>query len=445
MSDTPARSKEIDVEHVQPGLYVHQLDRPWLETPFLFQGFRVENDTEIQTLREYCNRVFIDLDRSDVDAVSELMARAPTAERVSLNGDAGGPTGDPASVKSRLDSPLFSSNPIVDQEEFGSSVERAAASRGRLRRAIGDALRAVVSDRAVEVKKTRGAVAHIAETIQEDPTASLWLTRLSSNDDYTSRHAVNACVLALTFGRHLGFDREALENIGMGTLLMDVGRMIVPGNVFPKPGKLSEKEWSYVQRHVTDGVRLLSHSKVPDDALEIVRSHHERLLGQGYPEGLLADRIPETALMAGLVDSYDAMLHKRPYREAYRPDEAIQLLYKDAKSTFGEELVSSFIWYLGSYPVGTVVELDNGAIGVVVGTSPGHGVWPTVLLVRDAEGNPYRRRVLLNLAAVNRRGNKKDEKGRHIRRTLNPREAKVPVGKIVATEFGLDRLKLEGK
>lgn len=439
MSETPAHSREIAADLVQCGLYVHALDRPWLETPFLFQGFKVETDTEIQTLQQYCDKVYVDLERSDSDAVKELLARTSTTRIQETEQE---PV-DGSHVVSRLDSPLFGSNPIVDRESFGSRVERAAKGRSRLREAVANAFRAVVKDQAVEVKKTRGAVQHIAEAIQEDPTASLWLTHLNSKDDYASRHAVNACVLALTFGRYQGLNGRALENIGIGTLLMDVGRMVVPGNVFPKPGKLSETEWKHVRRHVTDGVRLLNKSKIPDDALEIVRMHHERLLGQGYPEGLVADRIPQTALMAGLVDSYDAMLHKRPYRDAYRPDEAIQLLYGEAKSTFGEELVQHFIWYMGSYPVGTVVELDNGSVGVVVGTSPGHGVWPTVLLVRDAEGQPYRRRVLLNLAAMNRRSDGDGKSGRRIRRTLNPKEARIPVGKIVASEFGLDQLALK--
>lgn len=440
MSEAPARTKEIGTDLLLHGLYVHTLDRPWLETPFLFQGFKIETDSEIETLQEYCNKVYIDLDRSDAAAVEELMAKLDTEREAAPKAEAFGQIVDSSGNRIKLDSPLFGNNPLADREAFGNRVERAAKSRGRLREAIVGALRAVVGDRTVDVDKTRSAVGHMAEVIQEDPTASLWLTHLNANDDYTSRHAINSCVLALTFGRNMGLKGKALEAVGMGTLLMDVGRMLVPGKVFPKPGKLSETEWSHVQRHVDHGVRLLNRSSVPDDALDIVRMHHERLLGQGYPNGLMADRIPKPALVAGLVDSYDAMLHKRPYRDAFRPDQAVQLLYKDANSTFGQDLVSDFIWYLGTYPVGTVVELDNGAMGVVVGSHPGKGVSPTVLLVRNANGEPMKRRTLVNLAAANAMPKDKSVPGRSIKRTLSPQEARIPVGKIVASEFGLDQL-----
>ena len=441
MSEEPARSRKAEADLVRVGLHVHKLDRPWVETPFLFQGFRVESDTEVQALREYCDHVYIDLDRSDPEAVKALLAAESIGRASGPAEEQSRPTIETARTIPHLDSPLFNSGPVVDREQLRERVQRAAAARRGLFRSAVDALQAVVSNRSVETNKAHQAVGHMSEIIREDPTASLWLTRLKSDDDYTSRHAVNSSVLALTFGHYLGLEGRALENVGLGTLLMDVGRMIVPGHVFPKPGELSQTEWAYVRRHVTDGVRLLNRSRIPEDALDIVRMHHERALGQGYPEGLVGDRIPWTALIGGLVDSYDAMLHRRPYRDAFQPEEAIGVLYKEAKSTFGEELVESFVWYLGSYPVGTVVELDNGAIGVVVGHCPGAGLWPTVLLVRNADREPFRKRMLLNLAAANRQPETANVPARRIRRALSPDDAQVPVGQIVAQEFGLGETK----
>jgi len=432
MTDMPANTRLIGTYALRDGLYVYMLDRPWVETPFPFQGFRIETDEEINTLREYCDHVYVDVNASDPEAVA-------LAIKDTLRGDPAG--GDGRTIQ--IDSPLFDTNPIVDRDAFGSRIEQAASSRLRLREAVTGAFRRVVSERSVDVNKTRVAVSSMADLIKDDPTATLWLTRLNAKDDYTSRHAINACVMTLVFGRNIGLKGRELESAALGTLLMDVGRMMIPGNVLPKPGKLSETEWSYVQRHVRYGVQLLSRSKLPEDSLDIVRMHHERAYGQGYPEGLMADHIAGPALVAGLVDSYDAMLHKRPYREAFRPDEAAQLLYNDAESTFGVELVEKFIWYLGTYPVGSVVELDNGSIGVVVGSRPGKGVAPTVLLVRDPTGQPLKRRALVNLDAANRRPWSSDVPARSVKRTLNAREANVPVGKIVAREFGLDKFIME--
>lgn len=437
MTEVPPVSwRPAPVEALQIGIYVAELDRPWIETPFLFQGFKIQSETELGALHQYCRSVYVDVERSDPEALKALWAMGGLGERARPSErDYPDPRPEP-----KFESPLFENNPIVERDRFASSVQQAATMRHRLRSAAAGALRAVVRERSVDVDTTRKAVAGMSETIRHDPTASLWLTRLKADDDYTSRHAINACVLALTFGHYMGLEGRALENVGLGTLLMDVGRMIVPGNVFPKPGELSETEWAYVRRHVTDGVRLLNRSSVPDDSLEIVRMHHERALGQGYPEGLSGDLIPWNAMIGGLVDTYDALLHDRPYRAAFKPDDAIGLLYHQAPTTFGEHLVESFTRYLGSYPVGTVVELDNGSRGVVVGNQPGEGLWPTVLLVRNEHGEPFRKRALVNLAAASRQPKGATVPARRIRLAVNPREAQIPVGQIVSKEFGLDRL-----
>lgn len=447
----PSNVKRISVDLLRHGLYVYALDRPWIETPFQFQGFRIDTDVEIDTLRRYCWVVYVDVERSESDALGEaLMSRmAANRSEVRRRDPAGSsPWKEPDMHRPapKIESPLFDHNPLVDHEAFGSRVEEAMVGRRRLRDVLSNVFHSVAGERNAPVAETRAAVADVAATIKADPTASLWLTRISNNDDYTSQHSINSSVMAMVFAQYLGLTGKDLEIVGLGTLLMDVGRMMVPGRLLPKPGKLSDSEWSYVQRHVHHGVRLLSDSQMAEDAIDIVRMHHERRYGQGYPNGLSSDRIIWPALVAGLVDSYDAMTHKRPYREAYRPDHALQMLYNEADSTFGEQLVSSFTWYMGTYPVGSVVELDNGSVGVVVGAHPGKGVSPTVLIVRDAEGRPLPRRTLLNLVAANSRENaKKKLPARSVRRTLTPEQAALPVGRIVANEFGLDALFTEAE
>ena len=446
MATAPAQSVAIGVDLVQPGLYVRALDRPWVETPFVFQGFRIVGESEIEALRTYCNYVYIDLGRSDPGAAEAVLAadrrRPVRAEHFTAdpddasNSEVDGPLPEMVERAREVpDSPLFVGRAYPDREAFRPRVNLAANRRLRVQSAVTDAIARVRRDQVVDVGSASRAVSRMAQLVSDDPTASLWLTRMQAHGDYTTSHAVNCCVLALAFGQYLGLEEDALRNLGLGTLLMDVGRVTMPHGLLAKERRLSATEWAFVKRHVANGVRLLGRSSLPGDALDIVRMHHERVRGTGYPKGLVGDRIPWTALMAGLVDSYDAMLRRRPYRDAYEPDAALQVLYEQADATFGRDLVESFIRYLGAYPVGTLVELDNRAIGVVVGNRPGAGLWPTVLLVRNADRRPFGKRLLLNLAAANEQGSRAP--ARSVRRTLSPREANVHVGKVVATEFGM--------
>jgi HD-GYP domain-containing protein (c-di-GMP phosphodiesterase class II) len=437
MGSAPARSVAVAVELLRPGLYVRALDRPWIETPFVFQGFRIADQAEIEALRTWCRHVYIDLGRSDSAEAERVLA---ATRRTQAAGQAGTATADGAAAgtpraEQAAESPLFMSQPYPERARFRPRVQQAARQRIEVSRAVTEILEHIEHDRLEDLSGADRAVRRMQRLVTDDPTASLWLLRMRAHGTYTTLHAVNACVLALAFGDYLGIEGEALEHLGLGALLMDVGRVTLPKDLLARPRALSATERAFVQRHVAAGVRLLGDAGLPSDALDIVRMHHERVDGQGYPRGVAGDRIPWPALIAGLVDSYDAMLRRRPWREAHEPAEAVRQLYEQADSSFGRDLVESFIRYLGAYPVGSLVELDNQSIGVVVGSRPGAGLWPTVLLLRTPDRQPYRKRLLLNLAAVDR-GDARVP-ARSIRRTLTPREANVDVGKVVAREFGM--------
>ncbi len=435
MATAPTQSVALDVDDIRPGLYVRALDRPWIETPFVFQGFRIVGDAEIEALRSYCRTVYIDLGRSD-PGVAEALATRTESNAGESGADAGDATvGEAAASAAIPDSPLFIDAPYPDRELFRPRVRIAAQQRARVQRALKDAMTRARGHQAVDIPGAQTAVAELARLISDDPTASLWLAQMRAHDDYTTTHSVNACVLALAFGRYLGLEGEELQHLGLGVLLMDIGRTTLPNDLFAKQRGLSATEWAMVQRHVVNGVRLLSRGDVPEPVLDIVRMHHERVRGNGYPKGISGDRVPWPALIAGLVDSYDAMVRQRPHRGPYTPVDALNRLYDQAPATFGQDLVESFIRYMGTYPVGSLVELDNDTIGVVVGNRPGSGLWPTVLLLRDADRRPFEKRVLLNLAAANQSST--EVASRSVRRPLTQREAKVAVGKVAAVEFGM--------
>jgi len=444
-TNTNTKPTAVPTDLLCPGLYVVELDRPWIETPFLFQGFTITCDEELSALRESCRHVYIDTRRSERESLQTLKQAAARykAEREARHTARAQPVTKP---RVKMPSPravekcsgaLFTDAIEPDRKRFRTLVQAARVSRHRATTAVTDAMRAVRLGKALDMVAVRDSVERLASLTVSDPSASLWLGQLREKSDREARHAVNTCVLALAFGAYKDMRPKDLRRLGLGALLHDIGKTRVPNRILDKPDRLSEQELDIMRRHPETGYELLWKSgNVDREVLEMVRLHHERWRGQGYPHGMLGETIPRHALIMGLVDSYDAMTSDRPYREAMSPEKALKELYNRADQDFPVELVQDFIRCIGIFPAGSVVELDNGAHGVVVGSKPGSGLWPTILMVRNPDGDLYRKRLLLNLAAEAR--NAREGAGRHIRRAVEPSASGIDVSRIVKQEFGLE-------
>lgn len=440
---TSTKTTAVPADLLCTGLYVVELDRPWIETPFLFQGFRIACDEELRVLRETCRHVYIDVRRSDRDSLQTLKR---AAARRKVERETGRAIQSEPRTKARMPNEralaksagvLFSDAVEPDPRQFRTLVQAARVTRQQATASITDAMRNARMGRAMDLVAVRQSVERLSTLTVADPSASVWLSQLKEKSDREARHAVNVCVLSLAFGAYLGLRPKALRRLGMGALLHDIGKTRVPLEILDKPDRLTQQELDVMRRHPDLGHELLSDAGNADrEVLEMVRLHHERWRGQGYPLGMLGETIPRHSLIVGLIDSYDAMTSVRPYRDAMPPEQALQTLYSEAEESFTVDLVQDFIRCLGIFPAGSVVELDNGAHGVVVGCKPGSGLWPTIMLVRNPDGELYRKRLLINLAAEARYA--RDGKGRHIRRAVQPSSVGIDVAKIVQSEFGLD-------
>lgn len=441
---TSTKPTAVPTDLLCTGLYVVELDRPWIETPFLFQGFRISCDEELSTLRETCRHVYIDTRRSERQSLQMLK---DAAARYKAGRQARRDNESVAARRPQVKSPstraleksagaLFADVTEPDRKRFRTLVQAARVCRHQATNAVTEALSAARMGKSVDLATVRNSVERLAGLAVHDPSASVWLCQLQEHCDREARHAVNTCVLSLAFGSYLGMRPRELRRLGMGALLHDIGKTRIPRRLLEKPEPLEEQEQDVMRRHPELGYDLLTKTgNVDREVLDIVRLHHERWRGQGYPNGMMGETIPRHALIVGLVDSYDAMTSERPYRDAMSPEKALQSLYSDAAASYTVDLVQELIRCLGIFPAGSVVELDNGAHGVVVGSQPGSGLWPTVLLVRNGDGDLYRKRLLLNLAAEAKRV--KDGKGRHIRRAVEPSASGIDVAQVVQTEFGL--------
>lgn len=416
----------LPVELLRHGLYVAECDRPWDEIPLMFQGFTITTDEELDVLRRHCRFVFVDVRRSRDEALDSLSKTDPAEVAGGSSPGRSDPGQDIGS--GRRPSP----------ERFRANVEAAGEVRAEAHEFIARAFRDARLGQGLDTGAAREVIPALVEQITDNATAALWLTSLRGRDSYTEVHSINVCVLSLAFAMNLGVeDRAKLERIALGALLHDVGKVKIPAEILNKSGPLTAEEWEVVKTHPEKGHKIVAESAdVPQEALEIILLHHERRGGQGYPMGLRGGQLPQHVQVVALANAYDSLTSARPYRPAEQPDKVLQDFYNDAEDLFGRDPVERFIRCVGIYPVGSLVELDNGAVGVVVGSPPDDRLRPTVLLVRTPDGELYDKRVLLNLAADAEDG--AAAPARAVRRVLDPVEEEIDVAGIVAFEFGFD-------
>ncbi|MDH3978195.1 MAG: HD-GYP domain-containing protein, partial [Gammaproteobacteria bacterium] len=219
-----------------------------------------------------------------------------------------------------------------------------------------------------------------------------WLAYLRKGDNYTYNHSIASSVWAILLGRHLGFDRETLDKIAMGGMLMDVGKLKVPKELLSKPGPLTEEEFTIVQQHVDHSVEIVKQSPGIDPAImEMIEYHHERYDGSGYPHSVGGSEIPIFGRIGGIVDCFDAMITQRTYANARSSYDAIRELNKLAGTHFQCELVEQFVQALGMFPTGSLVELNSGHVGIVTEQNSVHRLRPRLMLVLGPDKQPLRK------------------------------------------------------
>jgi putative nucleotidyltransferase with HDIG domain len=243
---------------------------------------------------------------------------------------------------------------------------------------------------------------------------------------------MNVCILALTFGRTLGLERKQLDMLGLGALLHDIGKMSIPMEILNKPGRLTDEEFEMIKSHSMNGYNLLRQKKdMPGEVLDIVRSHHERINGRGYPDGLTADFIGLLVQITSIVDVYDAITSDRCYHDGIAPHDALKNMFDWAGENFDADLVENFIKCLGIYPIGSMVELNTGHIGIVVSASEKARLRPIILVVINKNGERYDVPRLLNLAHPQW---KNKENLLEVKRIVSSHETELDMHQLVANE-----------
>jgi putative nucleotidyltransferase with HDIG domain len=236
--------------------------------------------------------------------------------------------------------------------------------------------------RQIRIEKMTPVVAHITDSIFRNKDAFISLSRIKKKDEYTFQHSVSVCALLVAFCREMEYEKDIVMEAGLGGLLHDAGKMMIPDYILNKPGSLSESEFEIMKSHASLGLSILK--QTPDTSetvLQIAGQHHERYDGTGYPDKLRADEISQFGQMAAIVDVYDALTSDRIYHNGMEPTAALKKLFEWSKFHFNPLLVQRFIHLLGIYPVGSLVMLESGALGVVVKSGSESLLRPTVRIM----------------------------------------------------------------
>jgi len=348
---------KMPVTGLQVGMYVCELDRPWLETPFLMQGFLIENLDDISVIQDICEYVYI-------EAVRDTYI--PPEETLRLE-------------KSNQSKPRYINKVSAQKEQqVAHGIYRHAR---QLTKSFMDEVRLGNS---IDTEQAKEAVKDCVNSVLRNADALLWLSKIRHQDDYTAEHSLSVCILCVAFGRHLGLREEELQLLGLCGMLHDVGKMKTPSEILNKEGKLTEKEFAIMKAHTVHGRNILmSHSGLYHGTVDVAYSHHERIDGEGYPRGLKGAGIPYFAKIVGICDAYDAITSDRVYSKGQSSLEALKILYQNRGTQFDAELVIQFIQCIGLYPVGGIVELQSGEVAIILNTNYKDRRLPDVLLVLD--------------------------------------------------------------
>lgn len=386
----PPKVTKIAVQNLQFGMYVYELDRPWLETPFVFQGFEISTQEQIQELERYCKEVYIRVDVSDLAGHDSPVPANARRREVSFFTDPQKKLEFELLKKANAPNRTTAKPCYRDQTTLEEEIATITETYEQGTRIIKTLMEDARFGRSLDIPGTKKAVGQMAESVIRNPDALMCFAQLKKKDEYTALHSLRVCILALAFGRHLGFDLEQLHVLGLGALLQDVGKMRIPNEILKKPEPLTEQEFTLMKSHVPRGVTILASTKsIPQGAIAIVERHHERCDGSGYMNGLRGDEIGMFGTIGGLVDRYDALTSDRPHQAAALAHITLRKLYEWRDKAFDKELVQQFIRCMGIYPIGSVVKLDTGEVGVVITTNRVRRLRPKVTLVLKPDHTPY--------------------------------------------------------
>lgn len=360
-------------------MFVSELDRPWLETPFLMEGLLIETQEHLNLVRELCEFVY-------VDAVQERYV--PPEERALLG---------------RKKEPRY-----IHQVSFEHEQGKATSAYSHAKQITKSVMDEVRLGNALDEEQAKASVNDCVDSIIRNPDVLMWIDKIKSVSSQTADHSLTVSLLAITFGRYLDYEIDDLQKLGLCGLLHDIGMMKVPREILQKETPLDDAERKTLESHAVHGRDILLSSKtIYHGVTDVAHCHHEHLDGTGYPRGIKAVGISPFTRIVAIVDRYDSITTATPGKPAKSSLTAMRELYSVRGKELDADLVLQFIQCVGLYPPGSVVELMNGSVGIVISTNYKNRRLPKVLVLL----NPQKRKItprVVNLAVPGDLGENKE-------------------------------------
>lgn len=478
MSVIEAVTEKIDARSLSIGMFVSELDRPWLGTPFLLEGVLIEEQEQIDTMASLCEFVYVDLSLS-VGTFNIPKASAPipsinpqASPSKAKKGNAS--TGDQFSffdvlkeikasqknknkpnanniqstsaafIQKQHQTESLVDNTALDEDESSlaehmkadiagilsgfalrngknSNVDKkATALANHLAKkharnnkdlhpvekemvqvypafeqsqvATREIFESIAQDKHINLEVVHEALDGMVDSIERNPDALMWLSKLKQSDNDAYNHAMNVSITMMALGNFMSLPKKQVKDLGLAGLLQDIGKAKIEPSLLHKVEKITTQEYEIFKGHVEHGIKLLNETdNIPPIVVQTVAQHHERIDGSGYPNKLLGKQIGLSGQVAGLIDTYCALTTDRVYKKGVYNQVALEEIHQFRDIKFSGVLIDQVVQFLGMYPVTSLVELNTGEVGVVIEQNSVRRLLPRVmvLLNPDKTKNDY--------------------------------------------------------
>jgi|GEM_PF-207104 len=386
-----AITKKLSVYELSIGMYICRLDRPWASTDYPLEGFYITSKDEIYKLFELCEHVYIDQQLSH-----ENIPLKPKNRRKSKNNTRS--TTAKRTTRVKTDYPLR----IKDQKSysiyrpFKKEVSNAKKRHRDLTKSINSFFNKITEQKVPQIEPIKKVVAQTVDSIVANPDAMMWLVRTKKSDDYGYNFVLKQTIWALAIARQIGMNKSDMQHLALASILSAIGKNKIPLKIVQKEPHFNAKEFNQFKQHVDYSVNMLQQMKnIPPQVIMIVAGHCEFINGTGYPKGLSGRQIPVSSQILGLSSFYESLSCPRDIHSATSPNEAIDIVFEQRDKKFHKELVEHFIQAIGIYPSGTLVQLNNGEVAVIVDHSEDARLTPKVMILRNKQNlKPKKQKVI---------------------------------------------------
>ena len=378
--------KRVGIQQLQVGMYLEEFCCSWMEHPFWRSGFVITDVKDIERIRSSSiSEVWIDCGKGiDVAPENPAVSVAESEDQ----------------IEATLNQVALDARPAENtlaSEEYSRAAELCVGAKQTAVAIFQEAR----MGKAINTVGALNLVEQVIESVTRNSCALTSLVRLKTASDFTYMHCVAVCALMVVLAKRLGFDHEKTRTAGLAGLLHDLGKSALPIELLHKPEKLSDDEFSIIRQHPVEGLRILQHCGIDGAILDVCLNHHARADGSGYPNKFKGNEISLLAKMAAVCDVYDAISSGRPYKTAWDPAESMRKMAEWTHGHFDPVVFHAFVKSIGIYPVGSLVRLASGRLGVVIEQSASSLLTPSVKIFYSTKLNARISQEIVDLSAPN--------------------------------------------